>query len=97
MCGKPAKWQINRPGKASLPCCNEHLGGMIEGQMPKEPGTPFSFNLVYVASLTGFDATCLHVEAATKVELTVEVGTQKVIKGPELRPELSAQASVELK
>jgi hypothetical protein len=97
MCGKPAKWQINRPMKPSVTACNEHLGGMIEGQMPKEPGQSFSFQLLYVASIQGFSASCLHVEASIKTELETKAGTEKVIRGPELTPSLGAQPSVEVK
>lgn len=97
MCGKPAKWQINRPMKPSVTACNEHLGGMIEGQMPKEPGQSFAFQLLYVASIQGFTASCLYVEAAQKVELESTAGAEKVIHGPELTPSLGAQSSVEVK
>lgn len=99
MCKKPAKWQINRPEKPSATACNDHLGGMIEGMLPKEPGVPFSFNLMYVHGIPNFSATCLHEETGAGVHVALEVvaGTEKVIKGPELTPALSAVPLVEVK
>ena len=97
MCERPARWQITVPKKPSITVCREHLGAMIEAQMPKEPGQSFAFNLVFVASIPGFKADCLYVEAAQKVELSAQPGEQKVLQGPELTPSLGAQSSVEVK